>query len=360
MLDYVIDDFEHSRLTFSDAAIGGMVVCDSAEQARVMHQIFNEKYARKDTEEQYAPLNMAAESKPAYNDYKVKSAALILHDSGSREEQKKLIEDFKEGEIDFLFVFNMLLTGFDAPRLKKLYVGRVIRRHNLLQTLTRVNRPFKNFKYGFVVDFADIRAEFDATNKLYFDELQAELGDEMEHYSNLFKSKEEIEEEIEEIKEILFKYDTRNAEIFSGQISQIEDREKVLEIKKALGYAKSLYNLIRLLGHYELLDKIDFKKLAQLYRETENHLALLNTREALANSTDNTNLLNIALEDVLFHFTKVSEEELLLADQLKDILRKTRESLAFNFDKKDPEFISLYEELKRLFQKKNLLNQLLK
>ena len=51
----------------------------------------------------------------------------------------------------------MLLTGFDAKRLKKLYLGRVIRQHNLLQALTRVNRPYKNFRYGFVVDFADIR-----------------------------------------------------------------------------------------------------------------------------------------------------------------------------------------------------------
>ena len=107
-------------------------------------------------------------------------------------------------------------------------------------------------------------------------------------------------------------------------------------------------------GHFDLLDKVDFKKLSQLFRETENHLALLNTQEALKNNIDNTNLLNIALEDVLFHFIKVSEEEMVLADELKDTLRKTRETLASNFDKKDPEFISLYEELKRLFNKKNL------
>jgi type I restriction enzyme R subunit len=205
-----------------------------------------------------------------------------------------------------------------------------------------------------VVDFADIRAEFDATNKAYFDELQAELGDEMEFYSDLFKSKEEIEKEIAEIKDILFYFDTTNAELFSQQITKIQDREKVLLIKKALGNAKSLYNLIRLFGHFDLLEKIDFKKLAQLYLETENHLALLNTQEALKNNIDNTYLLNVALEDVLFHFTKISEEELILADELKDILRKTRETLASNFDKKDPEFVSLYEELKRLFDKKNL------
>ena len=357
MLDYIVSDFEKSRLTFSDSSIGGMVVCDSSDQAKEMYRIFNEKYALK--KEQEEELLQAAEPKADYktklkHSYQVKTAALILHDIGTKDERKDVVEDFKEGEIDFLFVYNMLLTGFDAKRLKKLYIGRVIKRHNLLQTLTRVNRTYKNFKYGYVVDFADIRAEFDATNKAYFDELQAELGDEMEFYSNLFKSKEEIEQEIAEIKDILFYFDTTNAEVFSQQITQIQDREKVLLIKKALAYAKSLYNLIRLFGHFDLLEKIDFKKLGQLFRETENHLALLNTQEALKNNIDNTNLLNVALEDVLFHFTKISEEELILADELKDTLRKTRETLASNFDKKDPEFVSLYEELKRLFDKKNL------
>ena len=357
MLEYIVNDFEKSRLTFSDASIGGMVVCDSSDQAKEMYKIFNKKYALEENKDN--KLSMASEPKEKYGDilkrsYKVKTAALILHDIGTKDERKDLVENFKEGEIDFLFVYNMLLTGFDAKRLKKLYIGRVIKRHNLLQTLTRVNRTYKNFRYGYVVDFADIRAEFDATNKAYFDELQAELGDEIEFYSNLFKSKEEIEVEISEIKEILFHFDTQNAELFSQQISQIQDRDKVIQIKKILGNAKSLYNLIRLYGHFDLLNKVDFKKLSQLYRETENHLALLNAKESLENNVDNTNLLNVALEDVLFHFTKISEEELVLADELKDTLRKTRETMASNFDKKDPEFISLYDELKRLFDKKNL------
>jgi type I restriction enzyme R subunit len=176
----------------------------------------------------------------------------------------------------------------------------------------------------------------------------------MEGYTNLFKSKKEIEEEIQEIKDVLFRFETNNAEIFQQQISQISDRETVLKIKRVLQNARELYNVIRLLGHYDLLDIVDFKKLDSLYKETVNHLALLNSKEALENNTDETNLLNIALEDIIFSFTKLSEEELIIADQLKDILRKTREGLESNFDKKDPEFISLYDELKRLFKMKNL------
>src|SRR5690606_41460428 len=100
----------------------------------------------------------------------------------------------------------------------------------------------------------------------------------------------------------------------------------MLELVKALGNAKSLYNLIRLFGHFELLDKIDFKKLTVLYREANNHLQLLNQKEALENDVDTTNLLNVALEDVIFMFNKVGEEELVLADQLKDTLQIGRAS----------------------------------
>lgn len=331
MLDYIVDDFKKSRIRLGDDSIGGMVVCDSSEQAKKLNELFGRKYS----------------------DSNLKST-LILHDVGTKDERKEWVEDFKAGKSDLLFVYNMLLTGFDAKRLKKLYIGRVIKDHNLLQTLTRVNRPYKKFRYGFVVDFADIREAFDKTNKAYFDELQLELGDEMNTYSNLFKSKEEIEGEIRDIKDKLFQYDITNAEIFSQQISEIEDKQILLGIKKALEAAKNLYNIIRLSGHFEILEKIDFRKLIQLYNETSRHIDLINLKDTVESSSEATNLLNVALEDVLFLFRKVSENELVIADKLKDTLKKTREALAANFDKKDPEFITLYEELKRLFEKKNL------
>ncbi|MCO5273496.1 MAG: type I restriction endonuclease [Flavobacteriales bacterium] len=360
MLDYIVEDFVKSRIRLDDHSIGGLVVCDSNEQARKVLEVFKSKYnPQLPTLAEVQPYAMAAEPAAVYGDYTSRhkqalTAALILHDFGNTEERKEQIEQFKEGKIDLLFVNNMLLTGFDAPRLKKLYLGRKVKSHNLLQTLTRVNRTYRAHRYGYVVDFADITKEFDATNKAYFDELQQELGDEMGSYSSLFKTKEEIEAEIADIQEHLFRFDLLNAEAFSQQISQIQDRAEMLAIKKALENVKSLYNLIRLLGHFDLLGKFDFKKLGQLYNVAADHLHLLNLKESLKNDPDSINLLNVALEDVLFQFRKVSEDELVIADELKNTLRQTREALAGNFDKKDPVFISLYDELKRLFDKKNL------
>jgi len=357
MLNYIVTDFEKSRTTMNDPSIGAMVICDSSKQAKKMHEIFQHKYSQPCVEEE--PVAMAAETQDSYGvsikeESKVTTAALILHDAGTKSERKELVEKFKDGKIDLLIVYNMLLTGFDAKRLKKLYLERLIKSHNLLQALTRVNRTYKDFKYGYVVDFADIETEFEKTNQAYFDELQLITGDEMESYSDLFLQPEEIEQQIEEIENALLYFDIENAEIFSEQINEINDREEMLKITRALNKAKSLYNLIRLSGQYDKLEKLDFRKLAVLAREAFNRLALINKREILESNDSDINILNIALENVVFAFTKINEAELILADQLKDILQKTRESLQGNFDQKDPEFISLKEELERLFKKKNL------
>lgn len=353
MLKYIVEDFERSRISMNDNSIGGMVVCDSSKQAKKMYEIFQTNYAKQ------APMQVAAEGEPTYGlkkkeERRVKTAAIILHDIGTKEERKEWVEEYKDGKYDLIFVYNMLLTGFDAPRLKKLYIGRVIKAHNLLQTLTRVNRTYKDFRYGYVVDFAGIEDQFKKTSQDYFNELQGELGDELEYYSDLFLSEDQVKERVDEIKEKLFHYDTVNAEEFSKQISQISDRKQMLEITKALNNAKDLYNLIRLSGNYELLEQLDFRKLNVLSREANNHLSLINTKEALENNVDTTNLLNTALEDVLFTFTKVKEEEMILADKLRSTLQRTREMLAGNFDPRDPEFVTLREELERLFKKKNL------
>ena len=182
MLSYIVDDFTNSRIRFGDKTIGGMIVCDSSDQAREMFDLFK-----------------------ATRDQHKLTSALILHDEDNKKTRKSKVKDFKDGKIDLLFVYSMLLTGFDAPRLKKLYLGRKIKAHNLLQTLTRVNRPYKNFKIGYVVDFADISAEFEVTNQAYFRELKEEYSDNLDNedpdniFGSLFMSKSEIDQKISKI-----------------------------------------------------------------------------------------------------------------------------------------------------------------
>ena len=335
MLDYILEDIANSRIRFGDKTFGSMVVCDSSEQAKELFKLFNEKIKKE---------NSASQLK----------AALILHDVGDKDSRKEETEEFKDGKIDLLFVYQMLLTGFDSERLKKLYICRLVKEHNLLQTLTRVNRPYNDFKYGYVVDFADITEEFEKTNKAYFDELNYELGDEIKNFDNLFETKENIEKQIKQIKENLFDFNLENAEIFSKQISSIEDKKKIIEIKKSLENSKNIYNSIRINEHSDLLNILDFKKLSILFNETSRHLDNLNLKESLSKDNENSNLLNIALENIVFTFSKLSEKELIIADKLREKISKARESLNLNIDKKDKKFTNLYDELKRIFSNKNI------
>jgi len=361
LVKYIIADFKKSRVIHNDYSIGGMIVCDTSEQAKMIFEEFQKYNSSNENnktmqKEPVAEYNIAAEPKATYEKTKdiPLTAALILHDVDTKQIRKDNQTAFKQGEIDFLIVYNMLLTGFDAKRLKKMYLTRVVKEHNLLQTLTRVNRPYGNFKYGFVVDFADIRKEFDKTNKEYFKELQAELGDEVKEYSNLFKSAEEIDAEIKEIQEKLFLYDFSNLEEFQKVISQITDKKEITELKKCLENLKSLYNIIKIMGYTELLDKFSFDKVNKLYAEVSNRIEIINLKDNLENATDNTNLLNIALEKMQFTFRKIAEHELQIADKFRSELERARKEMEGNFDKKDPKFITLFEELKRLFKKKHI------
>ena len=363
MLDYIVQDFEKSRATLADPSMGAMVICDSSEQARQMAEIFNAVYAdpadnladaAQDTIAAIAHTQPDSYAARSLQSHRVKTSALILHDEGDKTWRKDQVEAFKAGQIDILFVYNMLLTGFDAPRLKKLYLGRLVGQHNLLQALTRVNRSYGSHRFGYVVDFADISAEFEKTNQRYLAELQDELGDEGQFYSNLFKSAEEIAASIAAINQALFAFDTSNAEVFSRQISQIQDRGQLLALKNALAQARELYNTIRLQGQYEHLQALDFEKLNKLYRVADDALALFNLKERAESGEVDPGLLAQALENIVFRFVKIGQAEMLLADQLKNSLRHTREVLSSNFDQNDPEFIALYDELKRLFHHKNL------
>ncbi len=337
MLDYILNDFKNSRIRFGDKTIGAMVVTDSSEQAREMFDQFKKGSTKHSLR-----------------------AALILHDEDDKETREAEIKDFKDGKLDILFVYSMLLTGFDSPRLKKLYIGRKIRAHNLLQTLTRVNRPYRDFHIGYVVDFADISKEFEVTNQAYFEELNREYGDAMDEnddpndiFRSLFMSKTEIDEQIALVQKMLSEYSTNNLETFSRQISAINDKYVINQLKRSLESARDIYNIARLLGYTEILEKLDFRIIAKLLTEVSNRLKLLNLKEATSD-INSTELLNTAVEDVVFEFTKKGEEELkLLANDLQEIARNARVELDRNYNQKDPEWVTLYEEFTRLLSDYN-------
>ncbi|TPD58357.1 DEAD/DEAH box helicase family protein [Streptococcus symci] len=337
MLDFILEDFNRARdLVFDDQTIGGMIVCDSSKQARELEKQLEERRKAGTT-------NL--------------TSALILHDEGDKEEKKEKVDAYKEGKIDLIIVYSMLLTGFDAPRLKRLYLGRKIKAHNLLQTLTRVNRPYKDYLFGYVVDFADISKEFDKTNRAYLEELNQEYdttltGENGEDvFGSLFVPAEEISQELSKTERILMDYPTSNLEFFSQSIDDIKDRKQLNELRKALESVKQYYNIARLLGYDHLIKQIDIAQIATLLNVISRRLLTLSLIDKPDDFSSRT-LLNLAMSETSFSFVKIAEEELrLAANDLEDLKRRVAGGIIKQRDEKDPEWVFLYEEFQRIMKK---------
>ena len=343
MLDFIIEDFNRARnVIFDDQTIGGMIVCDSSKQARELEKQL-EKRRKAGT------INL--------------TSALILHDEGDKEEKKDKVGAYKEGKIDLIIVYSMLLTGFDAPRLKRLYLGRKIKAHNLLQTLTRINRPYKDYLFGYVIDFADISKKFDRTNRAYLEELNQEYdtaltGENGEDvFGSLFVPADEISHELSKTELILLDYPTDNLEYFSQAINDIKDRKQLIDLRKALESIKQYYNIARLLGYHQLIEQIDIAQVATLLNILSRRMLTLSLIDKPADFSSQM-LLNLAMSETSFSFVKIAEEELrLAANDLEDWRRRVAGKIKKQRDEKDPEWVSLYEEFQRIMQKHFIYGQ---
>ncbi len=342
LLRYIISDLKRFRQIRGDDTLGGMVICETSEQARKLAAYFDEIQDE---------LNENASVKTHMR------AGLILHDSDDKDTRDGIVKDFKKNmTVDILIVFNMLLTGFDAHRLKRLYFGRKLKDHNLLQAITRVNRPYKDNKYGYVIDFADIKKNFADTNAAYLAELNRfndpnEVGPEnvTDTFSQVIEDPDALVAQMQEVQQVLFNYTTDNAEVFSSEISTIEDKQELLKLKKVLVAARDCCNIVRTFGDEKLKEifaNMELTKLPMLISEVQHHIDNINQKEMFANDDATKLLVNEAMEDITFNFSKVSEEELKLVggkEAVTEKYRKTVRAFVDNFDHDDPEYITLQE-----------------
>ena len=350
LLRYIISDLKKFRNLYPSPdgeQVGGMIICDSSEQARALHQYFMEIQAE---------LNATDKEKSAMK------PALILYDSDDKDTQRDYIDTFKSGtDIDVLIVYNMLLTGFDAPRLKRLYLGRKLKDHGLLQAITRVNRTYKKHNYGYIVDFADIKANFDQTNANYLKELnkfnnpQGTLDTQVpDTITAIFEEPKKIVEMIEDAQDMLFDYTTENIETFVEQINGIEEKKPLLELRNALTTIRNLANVVRSFGKEKIQDEkvlnyvqtLDISKVPQLLTEVNRRIDLINFKTIQNPSAETLDLIANVLDGIEFHFSKVGTEELIIkanCETIKDKVKQASRKLSEYFDQEDPEFINLKE-----------------
>jgi len=88
---------------------------------------------------------------------------------GTKDDRKELDRQFKQAKSNFkiAIVVDMWLTGFDVPFLDTMYIDKPVSQHNLIQTISRVNRQFEGKSKGLVVDYIGIKTNMNKALKQF-------------------------------------------------------------------------------------------------------------------------------------------------------------------------------------------------
>lgn len=125
----------------------------------------------------------------------------LLGGGASKEYRKFLDTEFKSEKSNFriAIVVDMWITGFDVPSLTMLYNDKPLSKHTLIQTISRVNRKYKDKEFGFVIDYIGIREEMKKAMKQY--------GGDLSPKEDLVLAHEILQNELKLIQEMLSKLD---------------------------------------------------------------------------------------------------------------------------------------------------------
>ena len=88
---------------------------------------------------------------------------------GDSKTRKSLAKIFKKDQSNFkiAIVVDMWITGFDVPSMDTMYLDKPIETHNLIQTISRVNRIFKGKEEGLIVDYIGLEGAILTAMKMY-------------------------------------------------------------------------------------------------------------------------------------------------------------------------------------------------
>ncbi|GLP15691.1 DEAD/DEAH box helicase family protein [Helicobacter pylori] len=345
MLFYIIRDLLNFRRVNNDEHLKAMVVCFSSAQARLANLLFNEVQEK------------VLQENPNLRILNKLKSSLILHDE---QEVKEKIYSFKHKDTDIVFVFNMLLTGFDLPSLKRLYIHRELKDHNLLQALARVNRPYNNMSFGYLIDFVGIQENFDKTTDDYLKELNqfnqsdSNIKDDLK---DMFADRKTLEKDIKNAYNDLFDYPIDDIEDMTNAINRISEINELQKVSRAINTLKERYNLIRTSNDEKILslkEKMDIEKISKissmLHKKAKQLHALKNLNEP-KNPNDLIVLEDlIALLDFKIEFKERKELRFKEQEEISAKQKQAKEILEKIPDQQDKEIQKFYKDFSKLLQ----------
>lgn len=339
---FIEKDFQNFRLQNADPTIGGMVVCRTNEQAKKVHAWFNDN-SKLNTGLVITDINDPMQAKANENNQ----------------------VNFREStQPDILVVNFMLTTGYDVKRLKKMYLLRGPHAQSLLQTISRVNRPYKSpngkvYKYGYIVDFVDIEDEYDRTIEAYIKELEEEMNDNGENegtLAGLVIDKEDINRKYlkykEELESIIA---TDNLEKYSKMLTYL-NKPALLKIRRLLNGIKECHTEFLLSRAADYAQQIDTNHIRLLLRTTQERIDFVNLQTNTVSMMDvisDKEVVEIIYEFIKTKITildlgKLSEDNPEVR-RFTDVVKEVQKEIKKNKNKDDVKISKLDELLQKIF-----------
>ncbi len=135
---------------------------------------------------------------------------------GTKDYRKTLDTQFKNEKSNFkiAIVVDMWLTGFDVPFLDTIYIDKSIQQHNLIQTISRVNRKFEGKNKGLVVDYIGIKTAMNKALK-QFSKIDSQ------NFEDINASIVVVRDQLDLLAKLFYKFDT--SKYFNGtSVEQLE------------------------------------------------------------------------------------------------------------------------------------------
>ena len=213
------DHYVSSCANDPDRVQKAMIVCSSRPIAYDLLTIFQNKYPEwfvakktpdgvKVSEEELRELSpmpfMAMVASVGSND----SADMYeyLGGVGNSKHNDDLDAAFKQEKSNFriVIVVDMWITGFDVPTLTYMYNDKPLKKHLLIQTISRVNRKYPGKEFGLIVDYIGIRDNMREAMKIYGgNNSVAPTADDVEQATDVFRT------ELAVLKDLFAGYDLR-------------------------------------------------------------------------------------------------------------------------------------------------------
>lgn len=122
--------------------------------------------------------------------------------NGKRSEELDVAFKQEKSNFHIAIVVDMWITGFDVPSLTYMYNDKPLKKHLLIQTISRVNRKYPGKEYGLIIDYIGIRDNMRQAMKLYGgDSSVAPTADDVDQATSVFR------EELLILKDLFSGYD---------------------------------------------------------------------------------------------------------------------------------------------------------